>query len=264
MPEREPISRKIRFEVFKRDGFKCQYCGRSAPEVVLEVDHIKPVKEGGTNDITNLITSCKDCNRGKGTRLLDDKTILEKQKQQLEELNEKREQLEMLVQWKEELLQLEDKQFDYIVSYWEKLTESQLNNTQKQELKKLVRKYSLNDILEAIDRATDYYLKVENSRNINTQYTYESILKAFDYISKICNMLQQEKEKPYLKDLAYIQGILRKRLYLPNSRLSFKYLEEAYLAGASIESLTIFAKEVRSWSDFENAIKTFLKEVQNG
>ena len=66
MAKRQPISKKLRFEVFKRDSFTCQYCGLKAPDVILEVDHIKPVKEGGTNDLLNLITSCYICNRGKG------------------------------------------------------------------------------------------------------------------------------------------------------------------------------------------------------
>ena len=66
MAERKPISSKIRFEVFKRDSFTCQYCGRSAPNVVLEVDHITPVNGGGGNEMANLITACHDCNRGKG------------------------------------------------------------------------------------------------------------------------------------------------------------------------------------------------------
>jgi 5-methylcytosine-specific restriction endonuclease McrA len=47
------ISKKIRFEVFKRDSFICQYCGRSAPNVTLEVDHIEPISKGGTDDILN-------------------------------------------------------------------------------------------------------------------------------------------------------------------------------------------------------------------
>lgn len=55
-----------RFEVFKRDGFTCQYCGGHPPDKTLEVDHIVPVCKGGTDDIHNLITSCFDCNRGKG------------------------------------------------------------------------------------------------------------------------------------------------------------------------------------------------------
>ena len=62
---RKPIGKKLRFDVFKRDYFKCQYCGSCPPSVVLEVDHIYPVSKGGTNNINNLITSCFSCNRGK-------------------------------------------------------------------------------------------------------------------------------------------------------------------------------------------------------
>ncbi len=66
MSNRKPISKKIRFEIFKRDDFTCQYCGRKPPAVVLEVDHIVPVSGGGKNLEHNLITACFDCNRGKG------------------------------------------------------------------------------------------------------------------------------------------------------------------------------------------------------
>ena len=89
MGSRVNLTKKIRFEVFKRDSFKCQYCGKAAPDVVLEVDHIKPVAEGGSNDILNLITSCFECNRGKGKKLLSDTTVLDKKRKELEELNEK-------------------------------------------------------------------------------------------------------------------------------------------------------------------------------
>ena len=74
--KRVALSKKMRFEVFKRDSFKCQYCGRSAPEVVLHVDHIQPVAKDGTNDIFNLITSCADCNGGKGARELSSQEAL--------------------------------------------------------------------------------------------------------------------------------------------------------------------------------------------
>lgn len=47
MSARKTITKKTRFEVFKRDGFKCVYCGACAPEVVLVVDHIDPVANGG-------------------------------------------------------------------------------------------------------------------------------------------------------------------------------------------------------------------------
>lgn len=60
-----PLSRRLRFEVFRRDLFTCRYCGQRPPDVVLECDHVIPVSRGGVDDIDNLCTSCFDCNRGK-------------------------------------------------------------------------------------------------------------------------------------------------------------------------------------------------------
>lgn len=68
--QRTPLSKKARFDIFKRDAFCCQYCGKTPPAVVLEVDHVLPVAAGGTNATHNLITACFDCNRGKSDGLL--------------------------------------------------------------------------------------------------------------------------------------------------------------------------------------------------
>ena len=73
--ERKSISKKLRFEVYKRDSFTCQYCGRKAPDVALNVDHVVPVSKGGTNDILNLITSCFDCNNGKRDIPLNEENV---------------------------------------------------------------------------------------------------------------------------------------------------------------------------------------------
>lgn len=64
------ISKKLRFEVFKRDEFTCTYCGQKPPAVVLECDHVIPVAKDGPDTIDNLTTSCFDCNRGKSDRSL--------------------------------------------------------------------------------------------------------------------------------------------------------------------------------------------------
>jgi len=85
------ISKKTRFEVFKRDGFQCAYCGKTPPEVTLEVDHIEPISKGGKDDINNLLTACFDCNRGKTNIKLD--KIPAKLNENLEVLREKEEQL---------------------------------------------------------------------------------------------------------------------------------------------------------------------------
>lgn len=65
VPKRKAISTRRRFEIFKRDAFTCQYCGAHPPHVVLHVDHVVAVAEGGTNDDENLITACDTCNLGK-------------------------------------------------------------------------------------------------------------------------------------------------------------------------------------------------------
>lgn len=70
--KRTPVSKKKRFEIFKRDGFACQYCGAHPPNVVLEIDHVIAVADGGSNEEPNLITACFDCNRGKSNRPLSD------------------------------------------------------------------------------------------------------------------------------------------------------------------------------------------------
>lgn len=61
------ISARKRFEILKRDGFACHYCGRRVPQVILHVDHIVARANGGTDDPGNLIAACVGCNLGKHT-----------------------------------------------------------------------------------------------------------------------------------------------------------------------------------------------------
>jgi len=64
--QRKGISEKIRYQVLVRDNFRCKACGLGADNgVKLTIDHIRPVDWGGTNDMSNLLTLCEKCNRGK-------------------------------------------------------------------------------------------------------------------------------------------------------------------------------------------------------
>ncbi|KKN44964.1 hypothetical protein LCGC14_0687850 [marine sediment metagenome] len=67
--KRDTIPPAIRFKVLKRDRHTCTGCGARAPDVELEVDHIVPVSKGGTDELSNLRTLCKDCNIGKGNKV---------------------------------------------------------------------------------------------------------------------------------------------------------------------------------------------------
>lgn len=71
------IPKKLRFEILKRDEFKCRYCGRSEGEgVTLHVDHVIPVALGGRNDPENLVVACADCNLGKAANMLNDPQLI--------------------------------------------------------------------------------------------------------------------------------------------------------------------------------------------
>lgn len=59
------VSKRLRYEVLRRDNHACRYCGRTAPEVELTVDHVVPVSLGGSDDPKNLVAACRDCNGGK-------------------------------------------------------------------------------------------------------------------------------------------------------------------------------------------------------
>lgn len=62
-----PVSKRTRYEVLKRDNHTCRYCGASAPDAKLTVDHVLPVSLGGTDTPDNLVAACQDCNYGKGS-----------------------------------------------------------------------------------------------------------------------------------------------------------------------------------------------------
>lgn len=56
---------KKRFRALARDGFRCTYCGVTAGEARLVVDHVVPRAAGGTDEMANLATACDECNSGK-------------------------------------------------------------------------------------------------------------------------------------------------------------------------------------------------------
>ncbi len=61
------ISKRLRFEILRRDGHACKYCGEKAPAVKITVDHVVPKALGGTDESTNLVAACGPCNSGKSS-----------------------------------------------------------------------------------------------------------------------------------------------------------------------------------------------------
>ncbi len=68
--ERLKMSDSLRYDILRRDNFRCQLCGASAKDgVQLHIDHIVPVSKGGKTEPKNLRTLCDRCNMGKGAKL---------------------------------------------------------------------------------------------------------------------------------------------------------------------------------------------------
>lgn len=64
------ISGKTRLDVFERDDYKCQMCGRTVDDgIKLHIDHIVPFSKGGSNDMSNLQVLCHECNLAKHDRM---------------------------------------------------------------------------------------------------------------------------------------------------------------------------------------------------
>lgn len=240
--KRKSLTKKTRFEVFKRDSFKCQYCGACAPEAVLVVDHIEPLSKDGADDMMNYITACQPCNAGKSDRVLGDNTTVQKQKGQLDELNERREQLEMMLKWRDGLKDIDSFQMDVVADAWSDVAIGwHLNDTGLKTAKGYVKKHGLKAVLEAIEKAGEVYIKTEEGKA-----TKESVELAWSKVGGIMAMAAMPEET---RQLYYIKGILRNRLsYVPYDAI--KDLQAAAEDGVDVEDIKLEAKHARSWTQF--------------
>lgn len=241
--KRKAISKKTRFEVFKRDSFKCQYCGQSAPDVILHVDHIHPVSKGGDNNIMNLITSCQGCNSGKSDRLLTDNTAIQKQKEQLDELNEKRLQLEMMIEWRQALKDLDDDSAREIAAYFEGAANCEVSESGIKSISRVLKRFNYAEILEAIDAAVNQYIKVGTSEEVN---------HAFSMIPRICAAKRRQAETGEdISHLFYIRGILRNRLSYCDERKALDALKIADQMGVDEYELRDIATSSKNWTEWK-------------
>lgn len=245
MAERKSISKKIRFEVFKRDSFTCQYCGRMAPDVVLEIDHINPVVNGGNNGIMNLVTSCFDCNRGKGKRKLTDKEEVKKQQDQLKELNEKREQLKMMLEWRSELERFTEEQVATINGLLGSRTGSSLSEIGKAKANKWIKEFGLTEVLDCMELSINQYYDSKNEKTVD---------KVIDYVPKICSVRRRQKDDPYLSKRNYLRASIRNKISIYNENRVRLFLNTMVDNDTTYHEVYEILSISRNWTDFWNNI----------
>lgn len=160
MAKRKSTGKKSRFEVFKRDGFRCQYCGKTPPDVVLEIDHVIPVSADGEHVIDNMVTACFDCNRGKGAGQLVD--VPESVQIKAERMIEREIQIKEFAKLLTKIRKREDadvnKIEDVFASYYEKYSfaESFRTSIRNQFLKKIACQDLCDYMHIACSKATNY------------------------------------------------------------------------------------------------------------
>lgn len=251
---RKPVSKRLRFETFKRDSFTCQYCGRKSPDVILEADHIEPVAAGGGNDILNLITSCTDCNRGKSDKSLDDRSAVLLKQRHLEELQERRNQLEMMIEWQRELANLQIDTIEEVAKYWTELANFPPSDSGRQSLGKWVKKFGTDAVLHNIREVTTRYLE----HGDDGQVTHESACTAWGYLPRFCAIALRSERDPYARDKAYTIGILRKRCSYIQPKTIADWMEAAYTWGISSETMMDAAKSSTSMRQFVNQVSDLI------
>lgn len=250
MSERKSISKKTRFEVFKRDNFTCQYCGRSAPEVILEIDHINPVKNGGDNNIMNLITSCFDCNRGKGKRKLTENEEIKLQIEQLKEINKKREQLEMLLKWKKELDNFENEQVDKIEELLYDATGNTFSEYGRTNCIKNIKEFGFEEVYESTKISIDQYYNQEDP---------DSASIVFNYIGRICWMRRKQKNDPSMYKINYLCKIAKNNFHYFNNIQTKMFLKKYYKEEDFDDLKEIFSTS-KNWTELKENLSYYYEE----
>ena len=231
----------MRFEVLKRDKFTCQYCGKQSPDVVLHLDHIKPVSKGGKNTLLNLVTSCVDCNLGKGARELNDESEIEKQKQQLLDLAEKQEQVKLMIKWREQLIDCDELMVKSVVKVVnDHLVEWSMSDSSIGKVRSIILKGKYNELMDSIVIAKTKYSFIDDQDTANS-----FINMALKVISK--------NHDPVRRKINYAKGIARNRFsYFDEKSFYIKtnFVESIDQAEALIEVV----KSSANWSEFNNRL----------
>jgi HNH endonuclease len=147
------ISKRLRFDTFKRDEFQCVYCGAHPPDALLEVDHVRPVADGGENDADNLVTACSECNRGKGSELLSNvpQSLSDKAAETLERETQLRAYYEILQAKKD---RRDDELWSIADVYMERFGDDSIQRSRLASIRTFLDRLDYFQVLEAMEVAT--------------------------------------------------------------------------------------------------------------
>jgi hypothetical protein len=143
--KRQALSVRTRFEIFKRDGFRCIYCGATPLNSTLQVDHVVAVANGGGNDPANLVTSCGACNSGKSAVPLETRRYTAGP-----EDREHLEQMQAFLAYQREMAEVRKRATDELAAYWEDRV-GPMSQDMHRRLEGIMREWPHDRLIEAIN-----------------------------------------------------------------------------------------------------------------
>lgn len=188
------VSKKLRFEVFKRDLFTCRYCGQRPPQVLLELDHVVPLCEGGPDLAENLVAACQACNRGKAGKRLDDVVPPLDELEVLasfQDVLERRQRMEESIVMAEESRATEERAQAAIDRWWTEEIDDQL--PRKTVFRKFIGRLDLEEIRYAIE-ATAAFRDRQGRNRYAPMPEMEDLIR---YFCKVCwNRITELEGRP--------------------------------------------------------------------
>ena len=267
---RQPIPRQLRHKVFKRDGYRCRECGASNDETSLEIDHIVPVARGGTNDIDNLQTLCRECNRMKYTdEWVGGETDLQMAENELESLKDQlanaKDELEQafdpneILDCKFKIKKLENEEIPMALSKVNDLINNERvsnNNKQKSDEQKQV----FNNLIKEVYLELDYDVLLRlnnrlcNYLSIDTNSVEDSLMHLLkDYTS---DFNEYEDIEPINELFLTLEPILKQHIYSFVYEESFEKLNTTTNTIYDLEDVPVLiilkdGTNLTSWDDVE-------------
>jgi transcriptional regulator with XRE-family HTH domain len=247
---KQPIPKSVRFEVFKRDSFKCQHCGASASDVLLGLEYIRPSTERDTS-VSNLVTFCIRClteHSPDGLSETGEKRNLRKERKA------RKEQLDMMMAWKEAERDILLQSTEHLCAYWKHYTPGwDISSKGQRCIQRWLNTFSFEEITHAMDVAVKY-LRTDDKGEI----TQESWERAFAKIGGICQVEKAAQHEPHLRKLYYIRGILKNRFDNINLWRAIELLKAAAELNVSITCLEEFTRTAQSWAIWQSTVEDFI------
>lgn len=207
------------------------------------MDHINPVSKGGTNNLLNLVTSCMDCNRGKSNKVLSDDSVAKKQKKMADELAKRKEQIDMFMEWRSGLLEIDEFSANGIADYFKKMTGYGVGERGIEEIKKWLKSYSVQEIFSGMEES----FRTELSHSYLDKKT---AFKIFQKTPLICSSIKN----PVIGCVRYLEAVA-KALKIKYPHEDIEHFSKYYVIDLKhFDEVKVEFRKVRNFNEFDEAM----------